>query len=642
MPMLLSFFLTSFPLSNVDAFRLPPSIANNAPFNARRSPSAAAAAASARPRPLVRRIAAGSSSHGRPRPQRQHSVLGYRKTDRERGSDVNVSSSTTTSAINDDRGATDIWPIIESFGGVSKPAGGTDRAAIPPAKASSASSESQSQPSSQPQSQPPSPMRTTPLKKQTDVMEPSERVGLPQPAFADELEPQERERRNQIRGKLTGAFLVGGSVAAVVSALASLDMATSVTMEGFSALASTLEATEMSEVGGLLRDAGGRVVTLWEVVRGPQFVQAVTSMLDRVLSTMAGEGTNVRRVYEEVSKALDAIVASPFRNFFEAATLQYIRNIRPVDEDRYYLSSVAPFTERPTVLEQHADNVYTLTQPLVVAGNPIDHRATVVRISPPRAQEFLVVINPPAPTKECLRQIASLPGVVKYIVVSNTGFEHTAFAADFAKEFEAEVLAPGDLHRSKVEVDRWLSDEVPPEWGSAMEVAVLDGEYFKELVFFHKPSRTLIATDLCAEKGPSKVTTEELPTPPPKSPSLFPPRPRINPFGGLCSMWFGFTEESSMGIPLMVSRVLASPRGANKRLLQRLASWSFDKVLTGHHASPISYGKVKLLERLLVLGDKKEEKDAQAKEKVNKETKEKDKAKDDERLKEPLLLDLNP
>ena len=70
-------------------------------------------------------------------------------------------------------------------------------------------------------------------------------------------------------------------------------------------------------------------------------------------------------------------------------------------------------------------------------------------------------------------------------------------AANQAKELAGSLWTrPGDSIR-------WqdLGSEIPPEWGKHLDMLVIEGFRFSEVVLLHKPSRTLICSDLVSNLG---------------------------------------------------------------------------------------------------------------------------------------------
>ena len=55
-------------------------------------------------------------------------------------------------------------------------------------------------------------------------------------------------------------------------------------------------------------------------------------------------------------------------------------------------------------------------------------------------------------------------------------------------------------------LDRDLPDASPPEWAGEIEQAIIPGAAgFREVAFFHRPSRTLVLTDLIVSLEPDKL-----------------------------------------------------------------------------------------------------------------------------------------
>lgn len=102
-------------------------------------------------------------------------------------------------------------------------------------------------------------------------------------------------------------------------------------------------------------------------------------------------------------------------------------------------------------------------------------------------------------------------GPVRHLVSPNK--LHYAYIADYKKRFpEAHAWAsPGVDDRALQQnidtaFDRDLDDEVPGDWEGAIDRLVFRGSRFlEEVVFFHRPSRTLLLADLIENFEPDKV-----------------------------------------------------------------------------------------------------------------------------------------
>lgn len=136
---------------------------------------------------------------------------------------------------------------------------------------------------------------------------------------------------------------------------------------------------------------------------------------------------------------------------------------------------------------------------LVVAGIrlplPFTTRMTVVRLS----NGDLFLHSPIKFNEELAKALQGL-GRVRYLVSPNQF--HYAHIGEWAEAFPETIAwaSPGVRQRARargVDIDfaRDLSADAPEEWRSEIDQALFPGGYFKEFIFFHKASRTLILTD---------------------------------------------------------------------------------------------------------------------------------------------------
>ena len=141
----------------------------------------------------------------------------------------------------------------------------------------------------------------------------------------------------------------------------------------------------------------------------------------------------------------------------------------------------------------HAD-LWTTDAPLRFFGLEVGARMTVVRLPDSK----LLLHSPIAATEELVREVEAV-GRVAYIVAPNR-FHHL-FVGEWQRVCPDALLyvAPGlDTKRTDLAIEGVLGDEPEPGWRDDLDQVLLDGFPFaNEIVFFHRPSATLIATD-CA------------------------------------------------------------------------------------------------------------------------------------------------
>merc|ERR1712113_1193345 len=136
-------------------------------------------------------------------------------------------------------------------------------------------------------------------------------------------------------------------------------------------------------------------------------------------------------------------------------------------------------------------------------------------------KDGLAVINPIAPTEQCLAMLRSLTErlrkSINYILLPTTQVEHKVYLAPFSAKFpEAQVwVVPSQwaippLPLSWIDYfPKTISGYLQPgasqdsyPWAESMEVKVLDTSLpglvptpFQEAAVLHKPSRSLLVTD---------------------------------------------------------------------------------------------------------------------------------------------------
>jgi len=205
------------------------------------------------------------------------------------------------------------------------------------------------------------------------------------------------------------------------------------------------------------------------------------------------------------------------------------------------------------VLEQlHAD-LWIADAPLRFLGLEIGTRMTVVRLP----GEQLLLHSPIAARPELAREVRALGGVA-HIVAPNR-FHHL-FVGEWQKEYpDACVhLAPGlDAKRPDLAGAAVLGEAPAAGWSGVLDQVLLGGfPLMNELVFFHRPSRTLVASDLAFNIDACS---------PPLTRAAF----RLSGAYGRLS-------------PTVVERLFVRDRPAFARSLGRILAWPFERVVVAH------------------------------------------------------------
>jgi hypothetical protein len=127
-------------------------------------------------------------------------------------------------------------------------------------------------------------------------------------------------------------------------------------------------------------------------------------------------------------------------------------------------------------------------------GLALSSRMTVVRLP-----DGALWLHSPIPLTDALKGELDQLGPVRWIVAPNLA--HHLFAGEALKAYPSAHLwgAPGLKKKRPDLADlRSLPKDVLPEWDAALAQVFVEGmPQVRETVWFHKRSKTLIATDLC-------------------------------------------------------------------------------------------------------------------------------------------------
>jgi hypothetical protein len=201
-----------------------------------------------------------------------------------------------------------------------------------------------------------------------------------------------------------------------------------------------------------------------------------------------------------------------------------------------------------------ADNIWYVQHPLVVGGVPITSRMTVVRLR----DGTLWIHSPVLISAELKEQIDRL-GQVRHVVAPNLA--HHLFVKKFAANYpEATVYGAPGLAAKRPDIAN-LHTLNPAEnaWAPELEFLLFEGlPMVNETVWFHKPSSTLILTDLCQHwQGPMEWKAR------------------------VWAMLSGV--RSQLDVPLLV-RLLTRNKAAARVSANAILSWPFTRVVVAHNA----------------------------------------------------------
>lgn len=138
-------------------------------------------------------------------------------------------------------------------------------------------------------------------------------------------------------------------------------------------------------------------------------------------------------------------------------------------------------------------DLWVVDSPMRFCGLEVGTRMTIVRLSDGR----LWLHSPIEATDDLVAAVAEL-GEVGFIVAPNR-WHHMFVASWQAVCPDAQTFAAPGLQKKRPDllIDEILSDEAPAGWADTLDqVCVAGMPMISEVVFFHRPSATLLLTDL--------------------------------------------------------------------------------------------------------------------------------------------------
>ena len=217
-------------------------------------------------------------------------------------------------------------------------------------------------------------------------------------------------------------------------------------------------------------------------------------------------------------------------------------------------------------MKQLHSDLWITDSPLRFLGLEVGARMTVVRLSDSR----LLLHSPIAATEERVREVEAL-GRVAYIVAPNK--LHHLFIGEWQRAYPDSLLyvAPGlDTKRADLAIEGVLGDEPESGWRDDLDQVLLGGFPFaNEVVFFHRPSATLIATDMAFNVGAGS-----------------PPLTRL---------FIRVAGTYGRLSPTLLERLLVRDRTAFRQSLERILEWPFERVVVAHGEVSETGGREELI-----------------------------------------------
>jgi hypothetical protein len=208
---------------------------------------------------------------------------------------------------------------------------------------------------------------------------------------------------------------------------------------------------------------------------------------------------------------------------------------------------------KPGSLVPLGKNIWIVERPQRFYGLEVGTRMTVIRLA-----DGSLLLHSPVQLDDALRRELDAIGQVRFAVAPNR--VHHLYAGDVAKAYpEARLWIGPGLERKRPDLVfvAVLGDEAPAEWRDEVEQVFFRGRpYENEVVFFHRPSRTLIMCDLAFNFGPRAAAPTRL-------------------------LMRLLRSYGSFG-PSKLDPLLIRDRRAARASLERILAWDFDRVIVAH------------------------------------------------------------
>jgi hypothetical protein len=198
-------------------------------------------------------------------------------------------------------------------------------------------------------------------------------------------------------------------------------------------------------------------------------------------------------------------------------------------------------------------DLWVATRGLPLWVGDVGTRMTVMRLG---GGDLL--LHSPVSLDPGLRAALDRLGRVRWVV--GPSLVHHLFLADYAKAYPAAALwgAPGlAAKRPDLRFERTLAGAAVPEWEGRVHYARFEGApRINELVFLHRPTRTLVLTDLAFNVQPGAKNRAKI-------------------FHWLVGAGGGFG-------PHRIIRAVIRDRAAARRSLAGILAWDFERIVVTH------------------------------------------------------------
>ncbi|GLQ55518.1 DUF4336 domain-containing protein [Devosia nitrariae] len=225
-------------------------------------------------------------------------------------------------------------------------------------------------------------------------------------------------------------------------------------------------------------------------------------------------------------------------------------------------------------LKPVAEDVWIVDGPIIRFGMPWPKMPFPTRMTVIRIGRDLFIHSPTPLTGELAREIAGI-GAPRWIIGPNR--IHYWWIPDWHAAYDdAQVfLAPRIRQQAGGRIDfecETLDRTSGYPWDEALATLPVVGEYMTEMVFFHRPSRTLVLTDLIENFEPAKL-------------------------GSILMRWLtrlGGVQDPDGQMPRDMRLTYAANQAGLKAAVKRMVEWDPERIILAHGRWYHSDGKAEL------------------------------------------------
>jgi hypothetical protein len=194
--------------------------------------------------------------------------------------------------------------------------------------------------------------------------------------------------------------------------------------------------------------------------------------------------------------------------------------------------------------------------PIRYMGIRVNARMTVIRLAGGG-----VIVHSPSPFDGALAQRVAELGPIEGIIAP--GSFHHLHVSSWQEAFPGArtYACPGvDKRAPGLRFDDQLTDEAPPLWAGELSQVLVQGvTYIREVIFFHRASKTLIVTDVIENIGDDTPGTN-----------------------WVLRAWFVLFRMWNRPAPAPEYRFTWRDRAAARKCFERVLAWNFERVVLAH------------------------------------------------------------